>query len=108
MFLNQVELALIIGVTEGIGIEQVRKTLEVIGETGFGRDASTGLENSRLPQRPKLIFFGLAATKRTRVTPLLLRYLNRTRINKHILPPSRGSANMRCLSKSSNHSKTPL
>jgi CRISPR-associated protein Csm4 len=62
-FLNQLELAVFIGITEGIDIEQVRKALEVIGETGFGRDASTGLGKFKVFTNAEADLFRLGSSK---------------------------------------------
>ena len=43
VFLGQIELILYVGLREDISIEQTRVALQRIGETGFGKDASTGL-----------------------------------------------------------------
>ena len=42
VFLGQIELILYVGLREDISIEQTRAALQRIGETGFGKDASTG------------------------------------------------------------------
>ncbi len=43
VFLGQIELILYVGLRDDIEIGQVCASLERIGETGFGKDASTGL-----------------------------------------------------------------
>ena len=43
VFLTQIELSVFAGVADNIPIEQVLEALKRIGESGFGKDASTGL-----------------------------------------------------------------
>ncbi len=60
---HQAELAIFIGLAEGITIEQVNKALEMIGETGFGRDASIGLGKFKVVEIAEIDLFAFGSDK---------------------------------------------
>ena len=60
VFYPETELALFVGIEEDmIDIEQVKKGLEQIGLTGFGKDASTGLGRFELGEDSEADIFGM-------------------------------------------------
>lgn len=56
VYYPETELALFVGIDETvINIDQVRKGLERIGDTGFGKDASTGLGRFELGEESEIV-----------------------------------------------------
>jgi len=109
VFLGQVELILYAGLRGDISIEQTRTALQRIGETGFGKDASTGLGKFTVISAEAIDLFAMGAETPNACYTLSPSVPEKTTyLQTYFTPFTRFGRHGDVLAKSSNPFKNPV
>lgn len=109
VFLGQTELIIYAGLREDISIKQVRTALQRIGETGFGKDASTGLGKFDVISMAEVNLFAIGSDMPNACYTLAPSVPEKnTFLQTYFIPFTRFGKHGDILAKSSNPFKNPV
>lgn len=109
IYLPQSELAVFVGIADGIDNEQVKKTFQQIGDYGFGKDASTGLGKFKVGNIAEIDLTALGSDKPNACYTLSPSVPNNRMFSKMFFSPfTRFGRHGDVLAKSKNPFKNPV